>query len=357
MADGARGRVAVLAAFETQIGWCEALGSPFTAALLRAVVADIATGGAATGLTEGWPGDPVADALPLRLAGALQALVLTGAAPDLAAAYPPAALPAPERLRALVGAALAQHPAAVAAVLTSPPQTNEVGRSAVLLGGFLQVAHETRLPLRLLEIGASAGLNGRWPAFHYRIGDRDWGDPGSPVRLAPEWQGSPPPLDAPLRVAGWRGCDRAPIDLGDPAQRLRLRSYVWPDQPERLARLDGAVALALADGRRVERADAADWVRARLAEPGQGVATVLYHSIVWQYLPAATQDDIAGALRAAGARATAAAPLAWLRFEPLPGDPRPTLRLTLWPGGRDDLLGEAGAHGTRITWHAAARGA
>lgn len=353
MAGTSGRRAGVLAAFDTQVGWCEALGSPFTAAALRAVVADLAAGGTAAELTDRWPGDPVADALPLRFAGALHGLVLAGAAPELAAAYPPAPFPTPERLRALVGGALARHRAAVAEVLTSPPQTNEVGRSAVLLGGFLRIADETRRPLRLLEIGASAGLNGRWPAFHYRIGGRDWGDAGSPVRLAPDWHGPLPPLDAPLAVAGWRGCDRAPIEIDDPDQRQRLRSYVWPDQPERLARLDGAVTLALADGRRVERADAAAWLRARLAEPGQGVSTVLYHSVAWQYLPAGTQDDIADALRAAGARATAAAPLAWLRFEPLPGDPRPTLRLTLWPGGKEDVLAEAGPHGSSVTWRGA----
>lgn len=350
MADGSRSRSAVLAAFDTQVGWCEALGSGFTAAVLRAVACDVAAGGIAADLIGAWPGDPVADALPLRVAGALHGLVLTGAAPDLAAAYPPAPVPAPDDLRALLRAAMARHRRAVADGLTSPPQTNEVGRSAVLLGGFLRIAAETRLPLRLREIGASAGLNGRWPAFHYRIGTRTWGDSRSPVRLAPRWAGPLPPLDAPLSVAEWRGCDRAPIDVDDAAQRLRLRSYVWPDQPERLARLDGAVALALADGRRVERADAAAWLRGRLAEPAEGCVTVLYHSVVWQYLPDETRRDIVASLEAAGAAATAAAPLAWLRFEPVPDEPRPTLRLRLWPGGRDVLLAEAGAHGSDVTW-------
>ena len=109
MAGTSGRRAGVLAAFDTQVGWCEALGSPFTAAALRAVVADLAAGGTAAELTDRWPGDPVADALPLRFAGALHGLVLAGAAPELAAAYPPAPLPTPERLRALVGDALARH--------------------------------------------------------------------------------------------------------------------------------------------------------------------------------------------------------------------------------------------------------
>lgn len=97
-----------------------------------------------------WPGDPVADALPLRLAGAFHALVLTGAEPDLAACYPPGGDGDPGRLRAAVSAALAR------------------------CGGFLHIAASTRLPLRLFGIGSSAGLNLIRGRYHYRLGDGTW---------------------------------------------------------------------------------------------------------------------------------------------------------------------------------------
>ena len=51
------------------------------------------------------------------------------------------------------------------------PQTNEVRRSACLIGGFLTIARESGLPLRCFEVGASAGLNQLWDRFHYRLGD------------------------------------------------------------------------------------------------------------------------------------------------------------------------------------------
>ncbi|MFZ6764955.1 DUF2332 domain-containing protein [Pseudoroseomonas sp. WGS1072] len=344
-------RAAVLEAFRKQIAWCERLGSPFTARLLGLLAEDLAAGGPAADLAGHWPGDPVADALALRLAGALHALVLSGEAPALAACYPPRAnarADAPDA--AALRAVLLARRAEIAAFLASPPQTNEVGRSGVLLGGFLEIAHRAGLPLRLLEIGASAGLNLLWDRFHYTLGDAVWGDPASPVRLAPRWTGPLPPLAAPVRVASRGACDRSPVDLRDPAQRLRLRAYVWPDQQDRLARLDGAIALALGAGSRVEPADAGDWVAARLAEPAEGQATVLYHSIMWQYMPAATRARIAGALSEAGARATAAAPLAWLRFEPPQAEARPELRLTLWPGGGESLLATAQAHGQTVDW-------
>jgi hypothetical protein len=163
------------------------------------------------------------------MAAALQALALTESAPALVPCYPPSAA-AIEQLRPIVLGAIREHQSAIHAFLSSPPQTNEVGRSGVLVGGFLQIAQDTRLPLRLLEIGASAGLNAIWDRYHYRLGAAGWGDPQSAVRIAPSWQGPSPPIDAPIRVIERLACDIAPIDLEDPTQRLRLRAYVWADQ-------------------------------------------------------------------------------------------------------------------------------
>jgi hypothetical protein len=347
--DHARDRQAVLDAFAKQIGWCESLGSPFTARLLTVLRDDIGANGASAEFTHAWPGDPVADALALRLAAALHALALTGSAPALAACYPPSA-PTMEQLRAVVLGAVREHQTAIRAFLISPPQTNEVGRSGVLVGGFLQIAKDTGLPLRLLEIGASAGLNAIWDRYHYRLGAAGWGDPQSAVRIAPSWEGPSPPIDAPIRVMERLACDIAPVDLEDPVQRLRLRAYVWADQRERLSRLENAIELARVYGPRVERADAAKWVRARLHEKVEGSATVLYHSIMWQYMPPETQVDIRASLGDAGARATSAAPLVWLRFEFLNPESLPELRLTLWPGARELRLAAAHPHGSSVSW-------
>jgi hypothetical protein len=347
--DHARDRQAVLDAFTKQIGWCEGLGSPFTARLLTVLRDDIGAGGASAELTHAWPGDPVADALALRLAAALHALALTGSAPALAACYPPSE-PAMEQFRAVVLGAAREHQTAIRAFLISPPQTNEVGRSGVLVGGFLQIAKETGLPLRCLEIGASAGLNAIWDRYSYRLGAAGWGDPQSAVRIAPAWEGPSPPIDAPTQVIECLACDIAPVDLEDPVQRLRLRAYVWADQRERLSRLEGAIELARVYGPRVERADAAKWVRARLREKVEGSATVLYHSIMWQYMPPETQADIRASLEDTGDRATSAAPLVWLRFEFSNPESRPELRLTLWPGARAFRLAVAHPHGSSVSW-------
>jgi hypothetical protein len=328
--DDDRDRQAVLNAFAKQIGWCESLGSPFTARVLTILRDDIAAGGASAELARAWPGDPVADALALRMAAALHALALAESAPALVPCYPPSAATI-EQLRPVVLDAVREHQSAIRAFLSSPPQTNEVGRSGVLVGGFLQIAKETVLPLRLLEIGASAGLNAIWDRYHYHIGTVGWGDPQSPVRISPSWEGPSPPIDAPIRVIERLACDIAPVDLEDPAQRLRLRAYVWADQRERLSRLESAIDLARAHGPRVERADAADWVRTKLREPAAASPTVLYHSIMWQYMRPETQAGIRASLEEAGGRATSAAPLAWLRFEPSDSASSFELRMTFGP--------------------------
>jgi hypothetical protein len=241
--------------------------------------------------------------------------------------------------------------ASLAMFMSHEPQTNEVLRSAVLLGGFLEVAAAAGLPLRCFEIAASAGLNQFWDRYRYDLGAAGaWGPADSPVRLATDWSGGRPPLEARVAVAERAACDRAPIDLRQPEQRRRLTAYIWADQLDRLARLQAAIETALDAGVSVERSDAAAWTRARCA-PRDGFATVLYHSIFWQYVGAAGQAELRGDIEAQGARATASAPFAWLRMEPREGSlTQIELRLTGWPGGEERLLAEVHAHGASVAW-------
>jgi len=341
------------AAFAQQVAWCQRLKAPFTAALLAWLADDWRAGGAMRRRVPHWPGDPLADLLPLRIAGALHGLALSERHPDLTAHYPPraetfnAAAIGPGLVRALEG-----EDAHWQLYLAGPPQTNEPLRSASLLGGFGLIAQRfPGRPLALLELGASAGLNLLWDAFHYRLGDgRSWGDPASPVRLQAEWRGTPPAVPARIEVAQRRGCDRAPFDLMQRGAALRLASYVWPEQHERMARLQSVIWLAGEAGLQIDEADAADWTEQQLAEPSRGVCTVVFHSIVWHYLAAGTQQRLRAAIESAGARARDDAPLAWLRLEMPQLDSAPELRLSCWPGGDERLLARAHPHGAWTEW-------
>lgn len=341
----------IVEAFERQIGWCDAAGSPFTARVLEVALADWRAGGALRELLPDWPGDASQDLVPLRVAGALHAMALDGSDAALAALYPPRR----DRFDAQAGAAAVGHALRtqrerVADYLRSAPQTNEIGRSALLLGGFAAVARATGLPLATLEIGASAGLNQLWHHCRYELGAASWGDPSSPVRIRSDWRGRLPELPARIDVASQAACDVAPIDLRQPAAALRLASYVWADQRERLDRLRAAIALAQARQVHVEAADALAWTRRELERPRPGHATVLFHSMMWQYMPAATRDGLRAAIADAGERATREAPLAWLALEPPAADVAFELRLTKWPGGESHVLATAHPHGREATW-------
>jgi hypothetical protein len=250
---------------------------------------------------------------------------------------------------------MTERPARFADFMSHEPQTNEVRRSACLLPGFLTVAKETALPLRLFEVGASAGLNQLWDRFRYDLGVAGvWGDATSPVRLDTAWTGSAPPLDAPVKVVSRAACDRRPMDIRDPNARRRLKAYLWADQFERLERLDAALAMALAADIRVDAEDAVGWT-ARRAAPETGSATVLFHSSFWHYMPAESQAALMRAIDELGARSRADAPFAWVRMEPPAVNLAVIeLRLTLWPGGEDRLLARVHAHGASVEWLASA---
>lgn len=321
---------------------CERLGSPLYAGLLERAAADVEAGGPVLAVLRGHEGDPGPSALALRLLGAVHRLVLEGRLPELASLYGDgdanSAWP-------VFAAALADHTAEVRALLGRTVQTNEVARGAALLPGFLAIAGATGLPLRLLEVGASAGLNLRWDRYRYRAEGFEWGPEDSPLEIELELRGPAPSGSIPA-IAERRGCDPAPLDPASGEGRLTLLSYLWPGQPARVERLLAATAIASSTPAMLERAGAAEWIAARLAEPTPGLATVVFHSIVMQYLGEEERRRFAALLVAAGERATPQAPLAWLRMEPegeLAG-----VRLATWPGGEDRLIARAGYHGTPV---------
>jgi hypothetical protein len=343
-------------AFARQAEVCAAFGSPFSAHLLRRGAEDMAAAGPTRGLLAPWSSLDVrqlfVEAAALRWLGALHDLALSGEAPALTDAYPAPSKDwnAPALWEAVLAVSHTQAPR-LAGFMTHEPQTNEVRRSACLLPGFLTVAARTGLPLRIFELGASAGLNQFWDRYHYELGDAGtWGEITSPVRLDTAWRGPPPPLAAPVRVIQREACDRKPVDLADPAARRRLKAYVWADQFERLERLDAAIATALDAGVRVDLEDAPVFAATRAA-PSPGAVTVVFHSVFFQYMPPESQAALIAALAAHGERAAADAPFAWLRMEPAPGDMATMeLRLTLWPGGGDELLARVHPHGAWVEW-------
>jgi hypothetical protein len=341
--------------FRAQAEQCALHGSPLTAALLFGAADDLEAGGPTHALLQPHAEDPSGSVPSLRFAGALHRLVLEGQAPALAEHYPSVGGAAPASEAWPVALRVVEEQSDLLAEgLLRPVQTNEVGRSAVLFGGLLHVAATTGLPIRLLEVGASAGLNLRVDGFAYDVADGVVvGEPASPVRLHRPWLGNLPPYGAPLQIAARGGCDPAPLDPRSQADGVTLMSYVWGDQVERIERLRGALRIAAAAPLVVEALPASVFLDRALHEPEPGVATVVWHSVVRQYLGREERLAVEGVIAAAGERAGRAAPLFRLSLEPeskAGSTFRFLVELTSWPGGETRLLAECLGHGPPVVW-------
>jgi len=345
----------LVATVRQQAAACRELGSPLYAGLLERCADDIAAGGAAADTLAGHEDDPGSAAIPLRLLGGVHRLVLEGEAPALAAYYPSVGGVAdPDRAWIEFRQVLTRRRERLAPALEQPPQTNEVGRAAALLGGLLHLVAQRPLPVALHEIGASAGLNLRADHFWYSSlgGPATWGPGDSPVRLVGAWAGTTPPVGSSLHIVSRSGSDIAPLDPASDKGRLRLLSYVWPDQLERFGRLKGAIEMARRVPAELTQCDAVTAVR-RL-QPVQGRWTVLWHSVMWQYLSTDDQRAATAHLQTLGGHATAAAPVAHLFLEPMRRRPDIEHEFLVvcrtWPGGERRLLGTAAPHGIPTTW-------
>ncbi|MGN9813248.1 DUF2332 domain-containing protein [Micromonospora sp. BQ11] len=345
-----------VAVLEKQARSCADMDAGLYHDLLVRAADDIRAGGPYASVIEGYDELPLDAAVPLRILGGVHALVLTGQAPDLARYYPSvggAYTPADaDGAWAALRELLADRRDDVRAWLPRPPQTNEVGRANLLLAGLLHaVAGTGDRPVRLVELGASAGLNLRADRFRMEADDFAWGPADSPVRLPDAWRtgvpdwlreaaGTHPELTVVERV----GCDVTPLDPGSPEGELALRAYVWPEHTARTGRLAGALELARDVPARVEAVGAADFLAGIAPRPG--TLTVVWHSVMRQYVPADEWARVTAELDRLASAATADAPVAHLLFEPYPDQGPDHFQLRARLGDADErLLATAHPHG------------
>jgi hypothetical protein len=356
MADTGRERLARL--FRLQAQQCGDLGSLLYARLLMSAAADIDADGVIADVLVGHESDPARSALALRLVGAVHRIVLEGRAPELAATYPSAGgTPSADATWPAFRSVVAANYDEIRQRILLPPQTNEIGRAAVLIGGLLRITAAHGLPIRLIEIGASAGLNLRVDRFRYEISDTtSIGPADSPVVLRRPWLDRPgwPPTDVAVEVVERMGCDPDPIDPTSPSGRVGLASYVWPDQTARFDRLNAAFEVAEAVPVDVAKVGAVEFLTEQLATPVDGVVTVVWHSVVMQYLTELDRRRLDAVFAAAGHRATPESPVVRLSLEPRRGPtlaaPHLVIAATTWPGGREEILGTAAGHGPPVRW-------
>ncbi len=326
-------------------------GAPGTGAICRALIA-LAEGDSLCGQRiASWNPDAVLrDALPLRIAGGFHDLFRRGVEPDLGKIYR-GEVTDQLAVEALIAEVVARHDADLLPWFGGPPQTNEAGRSASFVAALHWLASRVAPNFELDEIGSSAGMNLLIDRYRYDLDGVTSGLAAAPVTIRPTWNG-PPPSAEPFTIHSVQGCDIQPIDVRDDAAANRLMAYIWPEMPERFARMEAGIEMIRASGVDLVKADAADWVEMRLAQLQPiGTTRVLMHSIVWQYLPDEVQQRIETAMTDAGLRATTEKSLAWISLETNRATFRHELKVRYWPGGGEAvMLGEAHAHGAWINW-------
>ena len=182
-------------------------------------------------------------------------------------------------------------------------QTNEVGRCAVLAWALTDAQRRAGSPLAWIDLGASGGLNLNVDRYHvaYTFDDGSASATGpdeSLVSLRCAVRGEQPTISPNHAEIAWRiGIDRAPVDLADESESRWLQACLWPNQRERLERLEAAIEVARRYPQRVVGADAADGIAQAIDEVPTDTALVLTTTWVWYYLPEATRQAVLATLR------------------------------------------------------------
>ncbi len=270
--------------------------------LMRAMADDWEAGGPVQEICHGWEDAPRGSAIQLRVLAGLFRIVLTGRAPELTPYYPCLGGTAPpQEAWPTVRRVMTAHVRELHDALKIAPQTNEVGRSTALLVGLFEAVRRTgRRNVRLIEPGASAGLNLLVDEFRFVNSGWEFGPSGSPLVLRDGVLGQVKPEQ--FEVVERRGCDLAPVDVTTGAGRLRLKSFVWPFQVARHKRLAAALEIASHHVVVVDRAPAGEWLEHQLADagPADGL-TVVWQSITRLYWPPdearRVEATVAGAAR------------------------------------------------------------
>lgn len=317
---------------------------------MRGMAEDWEAGGPVREVCAGYEDAPAGAALQLRLLAGVFRLVLTGRARELEPYYPclGGTAPAAEAWPVLQGV-IARSVPELHAALELAPQTNEVGRAAALLAGLFDAVRRTGRPeVRLLELGASAGLNLLVDRFRLTGAGWSYGPADSPVQLPGAIEGAVVP--APFRVVERRGCDVQPVDPTSEEGRLLLTSFVWPFDLHRHARLAAALRVAADGPAPVDAASAADWLAGQLSADAPEMLTVVWHSITQMYWPADELARVADLLDDHG-RSRVLADVG-MEFAAVGTQQQPEVRTRVWRGdgsaATEELLGTAHDHGVPV---------
>jgi hypothetical protein len=319
---------------------CRALGSLMYGEVLDGILDDYIQRGTTYAILHNCSPTPLHDASPLRALGTLHRIVLEGRDAELAVHYPSVGGAPKEFLVPDFIKAFSKHAEEIQIGLKEQVQTNEPGRAIVHTALAYWLAENGITTFRLLEVGASAGLTMSFD--HYRD------DLFFSSQLISEQFTN---ITTPAECIDRRGVDINPIDLSKSSNINRLLSFVWPDQQKRIQRMRAAIEITASLRHVIDNESVDTWLPKRLNENSTS-ATVVFHSIVWQYLGRQVQDSMRHTLTHFGSQATRDTPLIWARMEP--NGAMADVRATVWDGSATSpttwKLADVGYHGDPFVW-------
>lgn len=228
------------------------------------------------------PGQPI----PNLFLAAVHFLLMTGIKHELSNFYQDLSDPAPpansDPYDSFRSFCLTHSDEIVEIISTRRVQTNVVERCALLLPAFDLVAQRNAgLPLALVEIGASAGLNLIWDRYGYNyINGEAHGDMISPVQIETTLEGELRPTisNDSYQISHRVGIDLNPIDVQTRDAVMWLRALVWPENTVRLQRMNTAIELVRQDPPTILQGNALDLLPNVLDSVPEDSALCVYHT-------------------------------------------------------------------------------
>ncbi|MDQ4039770.1 MAG: DUF2332 domain-containing protein [Actinomycetota bacterium] len=248
---------------------------------------------------------------------------------------------------------------------TRSTQTNEIGRCSVLRPAWTVVAEEVRVPLGLIELGTSAGLNlllDQW-AYAYSPSGPHYGDPAVDVLVEAQSRGAALPQLGPVRLGSRVGIDLHPVPVGDAEAVRWLLACVWAEQLSRFRRLEQAIEVARTWSLRLVAGDVVELLPSIAADIPAAQHLAVQNSWVLNYLPTQACQRLIAVLGELGTSRD----LSWVSIESpelVPGldiPPRPdgaadgdasVAVLSTWRDGHKAVrrLADCHPHGTWLHW-------